>query len=142
MLSLTSENGKIKTESNETHIQYLYVCVMKTPEQPLSQLLAKVISELGPGPYLSAIFVQENRRRHKRKAQEGQHGGSPLRSQVAVHIRGKQRKGGSDETADESVRRQGGIGFVQVDVDEVDDGGHEDHDDLSNVLACVKYWKI
>jgi hypothetical protein len=107
----------------------MYMYVIKTP-RTASRLLAKVISKLGPTPYFRTILVQEHRRRHERKTQESQNAGSPLRSQVAVHVRSKQRKDGGDETADESVCRQGGVGFEQVDVDEVDDGGHEDHDDL------------
>ena len=97
--------------------------------------LSQIISKLRPTPYLRAILVQEHRRRHKRKTQESQQTSCPLGAQIAVHERCEQRKNGSDETADESVGGQSGVGVEEVDVDEVDDGGHEDHDDLEDWLA-------
>jgi hypothetical protein len=115
----------------------MYVCKQNAKDS-LSIPLAKIISKLGPTTNFRAVLVKEHRRRHERKTQESQHAGGPLRSQVAVHVRSKQRKDGGDETADESVCRQGGVGLEQVDVDEVDDGGHEDHDDLiERVSSCV-----
>ena len=98
----------------------------------LSICLSQVISKLRPPPNLRAILVQEHRRRHKRKTQESKQAGSPLRTQIAVHERCEQRKDGSDQTADESVGGQSGVGVEEVYVDEVDDGGHEHHDDLED----------
>jgi hypothetical protein len=102
-----------------------------------SHILAKIVRKLRPASNLCAVLVQEHRGRQERKTQEREHASSPLRTQSAVHVRCKQRKDGSNETAHESVRCQSRVCIEQVDVDEVDDGGHEDHDDLGSLLACL-----
>ena len=108
-------------------------------EGQICLLLSQVISELRPAPNLCTIFVQEHGRWYERKTQECEQAGCPLRAQIAVHERCEQRKDCSDETANESVCGQSRVGVEQVNVDEVDDSGHEDHDDLQNWLAKARY---
>ena len=128
--------GRVTKGSAENQMCHMYI-LSKNKLLCLSQ----IINKPRPAPNLRAVLVQEHRRWYKSQTQESQQAGSPLCTQVAVHERREQRKDGSDETADESVGGQSGVGIKKVNVDEVDDGRHEDHDDLEDWSAGRRCWR-